>query len=255
MLVPFLDLGPWSRHVWLVSLPAHSAHLVCSFQPFRLNQRTTPCEEFRAGWVLTVIGLPTNFWDLRRRSLCFFVSHSTKKAPFLSRLIDLSLPGIKDWKPFSIANGDSLVIGSASPPDAIKRKRGQFIVRVRISWSESIFVTARRVFVVVVSFVLGVHSKVFISLSFPLPTLHLAKQGDVNFSRDIRWSDIRAMGKIYSGIKNKNKKKTQPDCPGETPPLREVPPIDWSGRAFLISRLAEVWAKVMCWHWGAAAQQ
>ena len=83
--------------------------------------------------MLTFIGLSTNFWDLRRRSLCFFVSHSTKKVPFLSRLIDLSLPEIRAWKPLSMANGDNLVTGSESSPDSTKRNRGQFMVIVLVS--------------------------------------------------------------------------------------------------------------------------
>ena len=42
----------------------------------------------------------------------------------------------------------------------------------------------------------------FIISFYPLPTRHRVQQGDVNFSRDVRWSDTRAMDKIYSGIKN-----------------------------------------------------
>ena len=58
---------------------------------------------------------------------------STKKVPFLSRLIDLSLPEIRAWKPLSMANGDNLVTGSESSPDSTKRNRGQFMVIVLVS--------------------------------------------------------------------------------------------------------------------------
>ena len=111
----------------------NSSRMSVSLMPASSRQRITPREEFRVGWMLTIIGLSTNFWDLRRRSLCFFVSHSTKKVPFLSRLIDLSLPEIRAWKPLSMANGDNLVTGSESSPDSTKRNRGQFMVIVLVS--------------------------------------------------------------------------------------------------------------------------
>ena len=97
------------------------------------SSEMTPHEEFRVGRVLTFIGLSTNLFDLRRRSLCFFVSHSTKKAPFASRLIDFGLPGIRAWKPLSIGNGDNLVTASVSSPDSTKRNQGQFRALVLVS--------------------------------------------------------------------------------------------------------------------------
>ena len=72
----------------------------------------------------------------RRRSLCFLLSHCSKKAPVLSCLVDLSLPVIRALRPFSMANGDSMVMGSFSTAGSIKEIVTSFKVCFRISVSK-----------------------------------------------------------------------------------------------------------------------
>ena len=70
---------------------------------------------------------------LEEKVTLFFCVTLHRKVPFLSCLMDLSLPEIRAWKLLSMANDDSLVTGSESSPDSTKRNRGQFIVFVLIS--------------------------------------------------------------------------------------------------------------------------
>ena len=67
---------PWSflltRLTNVTPCSLNSSHMSVSVMPARLRQPITPCEEFRVGRVQAFMGLSTNFWDLRRRSLCFF---------------------------------------------------------------------------------------------------------------------------------------------------------------------------------------
>ena len=150
--------------------------------------------------MLTFIGLSTNFWDLRRRSLCFFVSHSTKKVPFLSRLIDLSLPEIRARKPLSVANGDNLVTGGDSPLTPPKENEDNSF-SLSLSHSPSPNHCQKSCPHVVFLFLGPIVMFFFISF-YPLPTRHRVQQGDVNFSPDIRRSDTRVMDKIYSGARH-----------------------------------------------------
>ena len=133
----FLTLGPFSWHPWPMSLPAHSTHLVCSFQSCHLDHGSewhhVRSSEYGEYWLSLICQLTFAIWG--EDHSIFFVSHSTKKVPFQSRLTDLSLPEIRAWKPLSMANGESLATSSESSPDSTKRNRGQLIVifLVRVS--------------------------------------------------------------------------------------------------------------------------
>ena len=95
--------------------------------PDNSRQRMTPSDEFSALWMETRIGLSTNRVVLRRPIACNFLAHSSRKEPYLNLLRLLRVPAIA-WKPFWIANGDSLLGGKSSLDDSTTRNLGQLLL-------------------------------------------------------------------------------------------------------------------------------